>query len=212
MKRKQVIALVVGFVAGVTFGLVVRAFAAAPTVTKTFRTYSSYVYTVAITDPVVSVSGGPRDGNPTTTGGCVNQFRRKANGQQLFLGTTCPTPGTVKFTSPSFPACETPFAINVDGVTVYTDVLNAPCPPPPPPAPVVTVTDTQVVFANPVDGITRDMFRTITVPECGHLSSVDPFTVDCRLNFAGIGLNRYTYWSETIGVTLTPGQTITVQR
>lgn len=185
------------------------AHAAAPTVTKTYRTYASYTYTVSITDPAVSVSAGPRDGNPITTGGCVNQFRRKSNGQQLFLGTTCATPGTVKFTSPSFPVCETPFAIVVDGATVYTDLLNAPCPPPAPPAVIVTDAGATVTFTNPAD-VEQSASFGATVPSLACVYVADgPYTAQTSTRFAGIGLNRYVYFWAAVQVTVGPLSTVT---
>lgn len=188
-----------------------NAAAAEPTVTKVYRTYNSYRYTIAV-DSAATVTGGPRANQdaPLASGGCKNVYRRMANGRNVYLHTTCPTPGTVRFTSPDFPACETPFTITVDGVTVYTDLLNAPCPPPPPPAGIITRTDTTLTFTNPAD-FTRDSTSHIGVDSATSTLTADgAFSYQVFTRFAGVGPNTYVYFEAVVTVTLSPGQTTTV--
>lgn len=192
--------------------LVSPASASAPTVTKTYRTYNSYVYAVSVTDPAASVSASPTQGVPTVSGGCVNQDRRKPNGQRVYTGTACPTPGTVKFTSPDFPACETPFAISVNGTVVYTDTLNSPCPPPAPPAVTVVDNGTTVVFTNPA-AVQQSTVQTVIIASLVTTLTADgPFSYTTRTNFSGVGPNTYVYYTATISATLAPSQVLTVTR
>lgn len=184
-------------------------------VTKT-KIGGAYTYTATI-GQATNVTATPRDSAylPSTTGGCHLVFHvNPRNHAKIIDALYCDTPGTIAFRTPAVYTCGVTFELTVTNgpdVSTYTDQLTGPCPPPPPPGINVTTTATSVTFTNPAT-ITQSNVTTIVVAECGHLTSLDPFTVNCRLNYAGIGLNRYTYWTETIGVTLAPGQTVVVSR
>ena len=205
---RRFVAIFVALMLGIAF--TTASAHAATTVVKTYRTYNSYTYTITV--DAGSVTAGPTQGNPITTGGCVLDKVRKPNGQWLIKGAICPTPGTVKFTSPDFPVCETPFTIQIDGAVVYTDVLNAPCPPPPPPAVIVTVTAMTVTFTNPATVAQSTVYEVGVVSLDAVLTADAPFSYTTATRYAGIGLNRYAYFVAVISVTLTAGQTITVTR
>lgn len=188
---------------------------ALPTVLVTDLGAGSHRYTATIIDPAGVITGYPRKSgtNPSVTGGCRGVYHRRPNGQQVFQYVTCPTPGSVSFTTPFSPACETLFTITIDGTSAYTDVLNSPCPPPPPAQVVITHVANGLVFTNPLNGITRaSVTDSFVVPSLATTLTADgPFTYDISTRFAGIGLNRYVYFMAVVTVgPIDPGQTITV--
>lgn len=217
MKKKTKLLLTSIAMALATLGAT-PALAAAPTiaVVKTSIYTGAKNYTASI-DHATNVSATPRDSAylPSTTGGCHLVYHiNTRNHAKIIDALYCDGPGTVSFRTPPIYTCGVTFVLTAtDGadVSTYTDEITAACPPPPPPGVVVTTTATAVTFTNPAT-VQQSKTLTITVPECGHLTSADPFTATCRLNYAGIGINRYTYWSETITVTLAPQQTIVVAR
>lgn len=181
--------------------------AAAPTVTKAWRVYSSYRYTVAADHGTITAS--PTQGDPVVSGGCRLAWHRNARGRVIVDGATCSSTGTVTFTSPDFPACDTPFTISVDAAPVFTDLLNSPCPPPLPPVPTIVITGSQVVFTNPAS-VTQTASYGSTVPALACYWTADgTFTTQTSTRFAGIGLNRRSYFYADLSVTLPPLATVT---
>lgn len=214
MKKKLLLAFAVSTIA--VGGGVASAVAPTIAVVKTSIYTGAKNYTASI-DHADSVTATPRDSAylPSTTGGCHLVYHiNTRNHAKIIDALYCDGPGTISFRTPPIYTCGVTFVLTAtDGtdVSTYTDEITSACPPPPPPGVVVTTTDMSVVFTNPAT-VQQSRTQTITVPECGHLTSADVFTVSCRLNYAGIGINRYTYWSETITVSLAPGQTVTVVR
>lgn len=210
--KRIIITLAIIFAA---LGLVSPARAAAPVISNVVKTNlgaGSYRYTVNI-DQADSVTGYPQKSgvNPSATGGCKAEYKRKANGQQLFLGISCLTPGTVTYTTPFAPPCETDFTLTAttgSDVSVYTDQIGQTCPPPGPEAVTVTNDGTTITFTNPAAVAQHKTYGT-TVPALSTTySSADPFTYSTALRYAGVGPNTYVYAWATIGVDLVAGQTI----
>lgn len=183
------------------------AHAAPPTVTKVWRQYSSYTYTVAADHGAISAS--PYQGQPVTSGGCRLVWHRNARGRVIVDGAACSSAGTVAFTSPDFPVCETPFIVAVDGAAVLTDLLNAPCPPPAPPAVIVVASGDTVAFSNPATISQLASYGT-TVPSLACYWSADGgFTSQTSTRFAGIGLNRRAYYWADVSVSVPAGGVVT---
>jgi hypothetical protein len=199
--------VIVAIVATMVFAGVAHA-ATPPTVTKSVLSYGSNRYTVTVTDPA-TFEATPRSGDPSATGACTLNWVKLRRGHSIH-GVTCTGPGTVTFTTPTIPQCDTPFQITADGVVFFTDLLSTPCPPPPPAAVVSSYVGGVVTFMNPAT-ITQDAWYTVNfVSAAPVLTSTDPFTSTVQTNFAGTAPNRYVYYSVQIGVTLAAGQTITV--
>lgn len=182
------------------------AHAATPTVTKAWRQYSSYRYTVVADHGKITAS--PTQGDPTSTGGCVLNWVRTRRGHTVD-GATCSSTGTVTFATPDFPVCDTPFTVSQDNVTVFSDLLNTPCPPPAPPAVVVYAEGDTVLFANPATVDQPGSFAG-TVPAADCAWSADaPFTTSTVPRFAGTGPNRYVYYWATVDVSVPAGGVVT---
>lgn len=199
-----------------SLGLVAPAHASAPVISNVIKTdlgAGSYRYKANI-DQAESVTGYPQKYgvNPVATGGCQAQYKRKSNGQQLFLGITCASAGTVTYTTPVAPACETEFTLTATSATgevsTYVDQVGQTCPPPPPASVVVVNSGTTITFTNPA-GVAQHKTYGTTVPDLSTTySSDDPFTYSTMLRYAGVGPNTYVYAWATIGVDLAPGQVI----
>lgn len=196
-------------------GLATASPAHADTAVSKYRVYTgAYVYTANI-DSAAAIIGTPRDSAylPTVTGGCHLSYHvNTRNHAKIIDALYCDSPGTVAFRTPATYTCGVTFNLTVDGTVVYSDAVTGQCPPPPPPGVTVVNDGTAITFTNPAT-VEQGKTYTTTVPSLDTLfTSADPFNVTYRTNFAGIGLNRYVYFSATISVTLAPGQTIVVTR
>lgn len=214
---KRIIIPLLTLLVGVSIATPVHASAPAVSVVKTSVYTGAKTYTASI-DHATAVSAVPRDSAilPSTTGGCHLVFHvNTRNHAKIIDALYCDAPGTIAFRTPATYSCGVTFTLTaVDGLdsTVYSDALTNACPPPPPPSVTSVYDGTAITFTNPAT-IAQDSLKTITVSEQYQaFTSADPFTVSYRTNFAGIGINKYVYFTATISVSLAPGQTITVTK
>ena len=192
-----------------------------PLVTQTYRSAGSYRFTLTADAGNALYTAGPTDGtNPVTSGGCRIVSHRNALGRVIIDGVRCLTPGTVGWNSKISPACDTLFSIRADGVTIWSTLLNSPCPPPPPPPVSVTyVTNLdadpdldQVVFYNPAT-VVQNKGVAFTVPAADSTVTVDPASAldywNVVLVHGGTATNPFIYYQGQLGVIVQPGQTVT---
>lgn len=183
----------------------------APVVTRDYVTVGSWRYTVTATDPATFTPNG-QDPNQAvyTTGGCKNVYR-KVRARSYYQATQCLTPGTVAFTTPLMFPCDQTFSVAADGVVVYTNSPNSPCPPPPPPAVTVTQPDpSTIVLSNPATVPQQGTVGFIVAAADSSIQADADVSYSVVTRIAGSGPNHYVYYWATVQVTLDPGQTVTI--
>jgi hypothetical protein len=204
------------------------AHAAAPTATLGTGP-GTYTVNVTADHGTFAISQGNAH-DPFAAGGCHDNYV-KTRRSYYVSGVTCTTAGTIQFTTTVFVACETPLNLTQDGVVIQSWSLNAPCPPPAPPAVVVTYGDGIASFDNtaatvdqtavfsagvPVTYTTCDPLDTTCTPQpippssCQTASTDATFTAHLTSHFAGIGLNRYVYYTlDGVDYVHVPAGTVT---
>lgn len=188
--------------------IVTPAHALAPVISNVVKTdlgAGSYRFTANI-NQAEFITGYPQKGgvNPSVSGGCKGVYKRKNNGQQLFQFVTCATPGTVSFTTPYAPACESEFVLTAttgSDSSSYVNQIGQFCPPPAPAAIVVTYGDGVALFDNTAATVDQQSVFSVGLVGasdatlCNVVSTDATFSAHITKHFAGPNGVKYVYYT-----------------